>query len=175
MLDCQSHKEYETMEEAQLFKCTHYFHDQCISRWFLKKVECPMCRAQFQERVSKVSVPGMENLEQHARYHRQIQQRRSEREQRERARRARERARDRGAAEENRRSRSERERLDRFQRRREQGLRSQWDNHRRTEAGRRNPLYGSRALRNEEISRRIVQEIEQIVNENHARQNRYRR
>jgi hypothetical protein len=39
---CQEHGEPRTW---RLLYCHHYFHTNCISRWYEQSVECPVCRA----------------------------------------------------------------------------------------------------------------------------------
>lgn len=40
----EEHKESEVLKGLP---CGHFFHDQCISPWILKKNNCPICRAEF--------------------------------------------------------------------------------------------------------------------------------
>ena len=35
---------YENIGDGVQLQCEHVFHDECISRWFLKHTTCPMCR-----------------------------------------------------------------------------------------------------------------------------------
>ena len=35
---------FESMDEGVQLKCSHVFHDVCLSRWFMETTTCPMCR-----------------------------------------------------------------------------------------------------------------------------------
>ena len=34
----------ESMDEGVQLKCSHVFHELCLSRWFMETTTCPMCR-----------------------------------------------------------------------------------------------------------------------------------
>ena len=35
---------FESMDEGVQLKCSHVFHELCLSRWFMETTTCPMCR-----------------------------------------------------------------------------------------------------------------------------------
>lgn len=50
-------EQFKDGEEVKVLDCgskaeaCHLFHADCILQWFFKKLECPMCRANFQGKV----------------------------------------------------------------------------------------------------------------------------
>lgn len=62
-LNCMNKPAKEGEEEEKVddtsLENQHVFHDQCITEWFYKKLECPMCRATFTEEIdTSVQVEG---------------------------------------------------------------------------------------------------------------------
>ena len=41
------HENFELGEEVCQLHCTHIFHENCITLWFRKKTNCPICRAEY--------------------------------------------------------------------------------------------------------------------------------
>ena len=41
------HENFEPGEEVCQLHCTHIFHENCITLWFRKKTNCPICRAEY--------------------------------------------------------------------------------------------------------------------------------
>ena len=39
---CQ--EDYKTNNSSRILKCMHYFHQECIDKWFENKDTCPICR-----------------------------------------------------------------------------------------------------------------------------------
>ena len=50
-LEANDPKPEEHVNEKLLSQ--HIFHEGCISEWFFKKVECPLCRKSFKDSVTK--------------------------------------------------------------------------------------------------------------------------
>jgi len=46
VLDCPSATEQQSTVK-------HMFHQECIAKWFEKKTECPLCRTQYSDKISK--------------------------------------------------------------------------------------------------------------------------
>lgn len=40
----------------------HIFHQECILNWFKKKIECPLCRAQFRPRIVEMLGEAEEDI-----------------------------------------------------------------------------------------------------------------
>lgn len=52
--DCAGQKLGEGEEKEKVASALaerHVFHEECIEQWFQKKIECPLCRANFDEEV----------------------------------------------------------------------------------------------------------------------------
>lgn len=41
------YENFELGEEVCQLHCTHIFHENCITLWFRKKTNCPICRAEY--------------------------------------------------------------------------------------------------------------------------------
>ena len=41
------HENFEVEEEVCQLHCTHIFHENCITLWFTRKNNCPVCRAEY--------------------------------------------------------------------------------------------------------------------------------
>jgi biotin synthase-related radical SAM superfamily protein len=37
-------KPYEDEEQVRVLDCEHYYHQECVDAWLLKKNECPICK-----------------------------------------------------------------------------------------------------------------------------------
>ena len=57
ILNCQSkideNDEEEKASDTNKQVIQHVFHSSCITEWFFKKVECPMCRATFHDEIDQ--------------------------------------------------------------------------------------------------------------------------
>lgn len=43
------HVEYEAKDKLRKLPCKHFFHQECIERWFQRADTCPMCRSEWQK------------------------------------------------------------------------------------------------------------------------------
>ena len=55
VLSCKQEEEASSLVDTPV----HMFHQDCITQWFYKKLECPMCRKSFKEDLI-ASVAGQE-------------------------------------------------------------------------------------------------------------------
>ena len=46
---CSICQEIHTSQQWRRLQCNHYYHRDCIDRWFLNHVQCPVCRADIRE------------------------------------------------------------------------------------------------------------------------------
>lgn len=51
-LNCKDQKMFMQTEDDGKIETTHIFHEKCISEWFCKKFECPLCRTSFKKAFS---------------------------------------------------------------------------------------------------------------------------
>ena len=55
VLKCPKPNEEGDKDDHDEFGQGHMFHEECISEWFLKKPECPLCRHSFEKELKTIT------------------------------------------------------------------------------------------------------------------------